>query len=154
MLSGIPAHTMGANKSQFEFIPCPILGPAKAIPRCKEVRDRLMATVKRGCHHRRRCEPESAPEFIEKGGADLIMTLQSGHFRMMGHAPPRRDGGPGGDTTPLAMDPARRRRFPWPEVPGDLRSSRHGSGGGGMWHWLGKVKEMGFSGWFPTHVHG
>jgi predicted TIM-barrel enzyme len=92
-------------------------------------------------------------KFIEKGGADLIIIYNSGRFRMMGHGSTA-----GmmayGDANAIAMEIGEYEVLPIvKEVPvicgvhaTDPRRR--------MWHWLGKVKEMGFSGVnnFPTHT--
>ena len=91
-------------------------------------------------------------KFIEKGGADLIIIYNSGRFRMMGHGSTA-----GlmayGDANAVAMEIGEYEVLPVvKEVPvicgvhaTDPRRR--------MWHWLGKVKDMGFSGVnnFPTH---
>lgn len=92
-------------------------------------------------------------KFIEKGGADLIIIYNSGRFRMMGHGSTA-----GlmayGDANAVAMEIGEYEVLPVvKEVPvicgvhaTDPRRR--------MWHWLGKVKDMGFSGVnnFPTHT--
>ena len=92
-------------------------------------------------------------KFIEKGGADLIIIYNSGRFRMMGHGSTA-----GlmayGDANAVAMEIGEYEVLPVvTEVPvicgvhaTDPRRR--------MWHWLGKVKDMGFSGVnnFPTHT--
>jgi predicted TIM-barrel enzyme len=92
-------------------------------------------------------------KFIEKGGADLIIIYNSGRFRMMGHGSTA-----GlmayGDANAVAMEIGEYEVLPVvSEVPvicgvhaTDPRRR--------MWHWLGKVKDMGFSGVnnFPTHT--
>jgi len=91
-------------------------------------------------------------KFIEQGGADLIIIYNSGRFRMMGHGSTA-----GlmayGDANAIAMEIGEYEVLPVvKEVPvicgvhaTDPRRR--------MWHWLGKVKDMGFSGVnnFPTH---
>ena len=91
-------------------------------------------------------------KFIEQGGADLIIIYNSGRFRMMGHGSTA-----GlmayGDANAIAMEIGEYEVLPIvKEVPvicgvhaTDPRRR--------MWHWLGKVKDMGFSGVnnFPTH---
>ena len=92
-------------------------------------------------------------KFIEKGGADLIIIYNSGRFRMMGHGSTA-----GlmayGDANAVSMEIGEYEVLPVvKEVPvicgvhaTDPRRR--------MWHWLGKVKDMGFSGVnnFPTHT--
>jgi predicted TIM-barrel enzyme len=119
-----------------------------------EVVDRLKATLKRG-------EPIIAAgagtgisaKFIEKGGADLIIIYNSGRFRMSGHGSTC-----GlmayGDANAVAMEIGEYEVLPTvkeiPVVCGVHATDPRRR----MWHWLGKVKEMGFSGVnnFPTHT--
>jgi predicted TIM-barrel enzyme len=120
----------------------------------QEVRDRLDAALKRG-------EPLIAAgagtgisaKFIERGGADLIIIYNSGRFRMSGH------GSTCGlmaydDANQVAMDIGEYEVLPIvEEVP--VICGVHGTDPRRrMWHWLGKVKDMGFSGVnnFPTHT--
>ncbi len=120
----------------------------------QEVVDRLNATLKRG-------EPIIAAgagtgisaKFIEKGGADLIIIYNSGRFRMSGHGSTC-----GlmayGDANAVAMEIGEYEVLPVvneiPVVCGVHATDPRRR----MWHWLGKVKEMGFSGVnnFPTHT--
>ena len=119
----------------------------------KEVVDRLRATLKKG-------EPIIAAgagtgisaKFIEKGGADLIIIYNSGRFRMAG-----RGSTAGlmayGDANAIAMEIGEHEVLPVvEEIP--VICGVHGSDPRRrMWHWLGQVKDMGFSGVnnFPTH---
>ncbi|MBL8826058.1 MAG: phosphoenolpyruvate hydrolase family protein [Planctomycetaceae bacterium] len=118
-----------------------------------EVRARLQAALERG-------QPllgagagtGISAKFIERGGADLIIVYNSGRFRMSGHGSTC-----GlmsyGDANAIAMEIGEFEVLPViDEVPvicgvhaTDPRRR--------MWHWLLKVKEMGFSGVnnFPTH---
>ncbi|MDB6117264.1 MAG: transcriptional regulator [Verrucomicrobiaceae bacterium] len=120
----------------------------------QEVVDRLNATLKRG-------EPIIAAgagtgisaKFIEKGGADLIIIYNSGRFRMSGHGSTC-----GlmayGDANAVAMEIGEYEVLPVvseiPVICGVHATDPRRR----MWHWLGKVKEMGFSGVnnFPTHT--
>ncbi len=120
----------------------------------QEVVDRLKATLARG-------EPIIAAgagtgisaKFIEKGGADLIIIYNSGRFRMMGHGSTC-----GlmayGDANAIAMEIGEYEVLPVvkeiPVVCGVHATDPRRR----MWHWLGRVKEMGFSGVnnFPTHT--
>ena len=120
----------------------------------QEVVDRLNATLAKG-------EPIIAggagtgisAKFIEKGGADLIIIYNSGRFRMMGHGSTA-----GmmayGDANAIAMDIGEYEVLPVvqeiPVVCGVHATDPRRR----MWHWLGKVKDMGFSGVnnFPTHT--
>lgn len=120
----------------------------------QEVVDRLNATLKRG-------EPIIAAgagtgisaKFIERGGADLIIIYNSGRFRMMGHGSTA-----GmmayGDANAIAMEIGEYEVLPVvneiPVICGVHATDPRRR----MWHWLGKVKDMGFSGVnnFPTHT--
>jgi predicted TIM-barrel enzyme len=120
----------------------------------EEVRERLYATLKKN-------QPIIAAgagtgisaKFIERGGADLIIIYNSGRFRMMGHGSTA-----GmmayGDANAIAMEIGEYEVLPVvEEVP--VICGVHGTDPRRrMWHWLGKVKEMGFSGVnnFPTHT--
>ena len=120
----------------------------------QEVVDRLKATLAKG-------EPIIAAgagtgisaKFIEKGGADLIIIYNSGRFRMMGHGSTC-----GlmayGDANAIAMEIGEYEVLPVvkeiPVICGVHATDPRRR----MWHWLGQVKEMGFSGVnnFPTHT--
>jgi predicted TIM-barrel enzyme len=92
-------------------------------------------------------------KFIEKGGADLIIVYNSGRFRMMGHGSTA-----GlmayGDANAIAMEIGEFEVLPVvrevPVICGVHATDPRRR----MWHWLGKVKDMGFSGInnFPTHT--
>jgi len=92
-------------------------------------------------------------KFIEKGGADLIIIYNSGRFRMMGHGSTA-----GmmayGDANAIAMEIGEYEVLPVvnevPVICGVHATDPRRR----MWHWLGKVKDMGFSGVnnFPTHT--
>ena len=119
----------------------------------EEVIERLRDTLGRG-------EPIIAAgagtgisaKFIEKGGADLIIIYNSGRFRMAGHGSTA-----GlmayGDANAVAMEIGEFEVLPVvEEVP--VICGVHGSDPRRrMWHFLGQVKDMGFSGVnnFPTH---
>jgi predicted TIM-barrel enzyme len=119
----------------------------------QEVRDRLQAALDRG-------EPIIAAgagtgisaKFIEKGGADLIIIYNSGRFRMAGH------GSTCGlmaydDANQVAMDIGEYEVLPIVEEVPVICGVHATDPRRRMWHWLGRVKEMGFSGVnnFPTH---
>ena len=120
----------------------------------KEVRDRLQATLDRG-------EPIIAAgagtgisaKFIEKGGADLIIIYNSGRFRMAGHGSTA-----GlmayGDANAVAMEIGEYEVLPIVEEVPVICGVHASDPRRRMWHWLGRVKEMGFSGVnnFPTHT--
>src|SRR5436190_4280315 len=120
----------------------------------QEVRDRLQAALDRG-------EPIIAAgagtgisaKFIEKGGADLIVIYNSGRFRMSGH------GSTCGvmaydDANQVAMDIGEYEVLPVVEEIPVICGVHATDPRRRMWHWLGKVKDMGFSGVnnFPTHT--
>ena len=119
----------------------------------KEVIERLRATLKRG-------EPIIAAgagtgisaKFIEKGGADLIIIYNSGRFRMSGHGSTC-----GlmayGDANAIAMEIGEYEVLPIVEEVPVICGVHATDPRRRMWHWLGRVKEMGFSGVnnFPTH---
>jgi predicted TIM-barrel enzyme len=120
----------------------------------QEVRDRLQATLDRG-------EPiivagagtGISAKFIEKGGADLIIIYNSGRFRMAGHGSTC-----GlmayGDANQVAMDIGEYEVLPIVEEVPVICGVHATDPRRRMWHWLGRVKEMGFSGVnnFPTHT--
>jgi len=119
----------------------------------KEVLDRLHESLKKG-------QPILAAgagtgisaKFIEKGGADLIIIYNSGRFRMAGHGSTC-----GlmayGDANAVAMEIGEFEVLPTvqdiPVICGVHATDPRRR----MWHWLLKVKDMGFSGVnnFPTH---
>lgn len=118
-----------------------------------EVLDRLRATVQRG-------EPIIAAgagtgisaKFIEKGGADLIIVYNSGRYRMAGHGSTA-----GlmayGDANAIAMEIGEFEVLPIVEEIPVICGVHATDPRRRMWHWLLKVKDMGFSGVnnFPTH---
>src|SRR5712664_3070102 len=120
----------------------------------KEVIERLGAALKRG-------EPIIAAgagtgisdKFIEKGGADLIIIYNSGRFRMSGHGSTC-----GlmayGDANAIAMEIGEYEVLPVVEAVPVICGVHATDPRRRMWHWLGRVKEMGFSGVnnFPTHT--
>ena len=120
----------------------------------KEVVARLRATLKKG-------QPIIAAgagtgisaKFIERGGADLIIIYNSGRFRMAGHGSTA-----GlmayGDANAVAMDIGEYEVLPIVEEVPVICGVHATDPRRRMWHWLGRVKEMGFSGVnnFPTHT--
>ena len=119
----------------------------------QEVRDRLQATIdQKKAIIAAGAGTGISAKFIEKGGADLIIIYNSGRFRMSGHGSTA-----GmmayGDANAVAMEIGEFEVLPVvEEVP--VICGVHGSDPRRrMWHFLGKVKEMGFSGEnnFPTH---
>lgn len=119
----------------------------------QEVRDRLQLTVdKKEAIIAAGAGTGISAKFIEKGGADMIIVYNSGRFRMAGHGSTA-----GmmayGDANAVAMEIGEYEVLPVvEEIP--VICGVHGTDPRRrMWHWLGKVKDMGFSGVnnFPTH---
>ena len=119
----------------------------------KEVRDRLSATLSNNkAIIVAGAGTGISAKFIEKGGADLIIIYNSGRFRMSGHGSTA-----GmmayGDANAVAMEIGEFEVLPVvEEIP--VICGVHGSDPRRrMWHFLGQVKDMGFSGVnnFPTH---
>ena len=120
----------------------------------QEVRDRLQAALDRG-------EPLIAAgagtgisaKFIERGGADLIIVYNSGRYRMAGHGSTA-----GlmsyGDANAVAMEIGEYEVLPVVDEVPVICGVHATDPRRRMWHWLLKVKEMGFSGVnnFPTHA--
>ena len=120
----------------------------------QEVRDRLMSTIKKGdAIIAGGAGTGISAKFIEKGGADLIIIYNSGRFRMMGHGSTA-----GmmayGDANAIAMEIGEYEVLPVVEEVPVICGVHATDPRRRMWHWLGKVKEMGFSGAnnFPTHT--
>jgi len=119
----------------------------------QEVRDRLQLTLDQNkaiiCAG---AGTGISAKFIEKGGADLLIIYNSGRFRMSGHGSTA-----GlmayGDANAVAMEIGEFEVLPVvKEIP--VVCGVHGSDPRRrMWHFLGQVKDMGFSGVnnFPTH---
>lgn len=91
-------------------------------------------------------------KFLEKGGVDLIIIYNSGRFRMSGH------GSLAGlmaycDANAVAMEIGEYEVLPVVEETPVICGVHASDPRRRMWHWLGRVKEMGFSGVnnFPTH---
>lgn len=119
----------------------------------QEVRDRLQQTLdQKKAIIAAGAGTGISAKFIEKGGADLIIIYNSGRFRMSGHGSTA-----GlmayGDANAVAMEIGEFEVLPVvKEIP--VVCGVHGSDPRRrMWHFLGKVKDMGFSGVnnFPTH---
>lgn len=118
-----------------------------------EVIERLHAALRRG-------EPIIAAgagtgisaKFIEKGGADLIIIYNSGRFRMAGHGSTA-----GlmayGDANAVALEIGEFEVLPVVEEVPVICGVHATDPRRRMWHWLLRVKDMGFSGVnnFPTH---
>jgi len=119
----------------------------------KEVIERLRATLDRG-------QPILAAgagtgisaKFIERGGADLVIIYNSGRFRMAGHGSTC-----GlmayGDANAVAMEIGEYEVLPVVEEIPVICGVHATDPRRRMWHWLLKVRDMGFSGVnnFPTH---
>lgn len=119
----------------------------------QEVRDRLQQTLDAGkAIIGAGAGTGISAKFIEKGGADFLIIYNSGRFRMSGHGSTA-----GlmayGDANAVAMEIGEFEVLPVvEEIP--VLCGVHGSDPRRrMWHFLGKVKDMGFSGVnnFPTH---
>src|SRR5215208_2096258 len=120
----------------------------------KEVIERLRATLKTGgAIIAAGAGTGISAKFIEKGGADLLIIYNSGRFRMMGHGSTA-----GmmayGDANAIAMEIGEFEVLPVVEEVPVICGVHATDPRRLMWHWLGKVKEMGFSGVnnFPTHT--
>src|SRR4026208_2329005 len=120
----------------------------------EEVRERLHATLKKGSAIiAAGAGTGISAKFIEKGGADLIIIYNSGRFRMMGHGSTC-----GmmayGDANAIAMEIGEYEVLPVVEEVPVICGVHATDPRRRMWHWLGRVKEMGFSGVnnFPTHT--
>jgi predicted TIM-barrel enzyme len=119
----------------------------------KEVVERLRATLKKGnAIIAAGAGTGISAKFIEKGGADLLIIYNSGRFRMMGHGSTC-----GlmsyGDANAIAMEIGEYEVLPVVEEVPVICGVHATDPRRRMWHWLGRVKEMGFSGVnnFPTH---
>jgi len=92
-------------------------------------------------------------KFIERGGADLVIVYNSGRFRMAGHGSTA-----GmmayGDANAVAMEIGEYEVLPVVEEIPVICGVHATDPRRRMWHWLGKVKDMGLSGInnFPTHT--
>jgi len=120
----------------------------------KEVIERLHATLKKGdAIIAAGAGTGISAKFIEKGGADLVIIYNSGRFRMMGHGSTC-----GmmayGDANAIAMEIGEYEVLPVVEEVPVICGVHATDPRRRMWHWLGRVKEMGFSGVnnFPTHT--
>jgi predicted TIM-barrel enzyme len=120
----------------------------------EEVRERLRATLRKGeAILAAGAGTGISAKFIERGGADLIIIYNSGRFRMMGHGSTA-----GmmayGDANAIAMEIGEYEVLPVVEEVPVICGVHATDPRRRMWHWLGQVKEMGFSGVnnFPTHT--
>ncbi|CAA9392316.1 MAG: TIM-barrel signal transduction protein [uncultured Phycisphaerae bacterium] len=119
-----------------------------------EVIERLHATLRRGeAIIAAGAGTGISAKFIERGGADLIIIYNSGRFRMAGHGSMA-----GlmsyGDANAVAMEIGEFEVLPVVEDVPVICGVHATDPRRRMWHWLGRVKEMGFSGVnnFPTHT--
>ena len=119
----------------------------------QEMRDRLQATLDRGeTIIAAGAGTGISAKFIERGGADLLIIYNSGRFRMSGHGSTA-----GmmayGDANAVAMEIGEFEVLPTVEEIPVICGVHATDPRRRMWHWLLKVKEMGFSGVnnFPTH---
>ena len=145
--------SLSSNCFRFKNMPNPWTGKGNPYTR-KEVRERLMDTIKNGdAVIAAGAGAGISAKFIEKGGADLIIIYNSGRFRMMGHGSTC-----GmmayGDANAIAMEIGEYEVLPVVEEVPVICGVHATDPRRRMWHWLGKVKEMGFSGVnnFPTHT--
>jgi predicted TIM-barrel enzyme len=120
----------------------------------EEVVERLHATLRRGeAIIAAGAGTGISAKFIERGGADLIIIYNSGRFRMAGHGSMA-----GlmsyGDANAVAMEIGEHEVLPVVEEVPVICGVHATDPRRRMWHWLGRVKEMGFSGVnnFPTHT--
>jgi len=119
----------------------------------QEVIDRLQATLDQGkAIIAAGAGTGISAKFIEKGGADLIIIYNSGRFRMAG-----RGSTCGlmayGDANAIAMEIGEHEVLPVIEEIPVICGVHATDPRRRMWHFLGQVKAMGFSGVnnFPTH---
>ena len=119
-----------------------------------EVIERLRATVARGeAIIAAGAGTGISAKFIEKGGADLLIVYNSGRFRMAGHGSTA-----GlmayGDANAIAMEIGQYEVLPVVEEIPVICGVHATDPRRRMWHGLGEVKAMGFSGVnnFPTHT--
>ena len=119
----------------------------------KEVVERLRSTLRKGLPIiAAGAGTGISAKFIERGGADLIIIYNSGRFRMAGHGSTC-----GlmayGDANAVAMDIGEFEVLPIVEEIPVICGVHATDPRRRMWHWLLRVKDMGFSGVnnFPTH---
>src|SRR4051812_24892116 len=135
------------------IMPNPWTGKGNPYTR-EEVRERLRAMLRKGnAVIAAGAGTGISAKFIEKGGADLIIIYNSGRFRMMGHGSTA-----GmmayGDANAIAMEIGEFEVLPVVEEVPVICGVHATDPRRRMWHWLGRGKEMGFSGVkkFPTHT--
>jgi predicted TIM-barrel enzyme len=134
-------------------MPNPWTGKGNPYPRT-EIIERLRATIARGeAIIAAGAGTGISAKFIEQGGADLLIVYNSGRFRMAGHGSTA-----GlmayGDANAIAMEIGQYEVLPVVEEIPVICGVHATDPRRRMWHWLGQVKEMGFSGVnnFPTHT--
>src|SRR5712692_6694157 len=133
-------------------MPNPWIGKGNPYTR-KEVVERLRHTLKDGkAIIAAGAGTGISAKFIERGGADLLIIYNSGRFRMSGHGSTC-----GlmayGDANAVAMEIGEYEVLPVVEEVPVICGVHATDPRRRMWHWLLRVKEMGFSGVnnFPTH---
>jgi predicted TIM-barrel enzyme len=135
-----------------DHMPNPWTGKGNPYTR-QEVLARLRATLDRGqAIIAAGAGTGISAKFLEKGGVDLIIIYNSGRFRMAGH------GSTAGlmaycDANAVAMEIGEFEVLPVVEETPVICGVHATDPRRRMWHWLLRVKEMGFSGVnnFPTH---
>ena len=149
----LPSATLTTLTPSHTTMPNPWTGKGNPYTRL-EVVERLRNTMSKG-------QPIIAAgagtgisaKFIERGGADLVIVYNSGRFRMAGHGSTA-----GmmayGDANAVAMEIGEYEVLPVVEEIPVICGVHATDPRRRMWHWLGKVKDMGFSGInnFPTHT--
>ena len=134
-------------------MPNPWTGKGNPYPRTKVI-ERLRDTMSKGkAIIAAGAGTGISAKFIERGGADLVIVYNSGRFRMAGHGSTA-----GmmayGDANAVAMEIGEYEVLPVVEEIPVICGVHATDPRRRMWHWLGKVKDMGFSGInnFPTHT--
>src|ERR1700741_3764390 len=140
MVFSHPAPRFVIRQPSFPIFTMPNPWTGKGNPYTREEgRERLRATLAKG-------------DAIIAAGAGLIIIYNSGRFRMMGHGSTA-----GmmayGDANAIAMEIGEYEVLPVVEEVPVICGVHATDPRRRMWHWLGKVKDMGFSGVnnFPTH---
>jgi len=151
---GLRALRVSLSKNdQYPSMPNPWTGKGNPYTR-KEVLERLRATLKKGqAIIAAGAGTGISAKFIERGGGDLIIIYNSGRFRMAGHGSTA-----GlmayGDANAVAMEIGEFEVLPIVQEVPVICGVHATDPRRRMWHWLLKVKDMGFSGVnnFPTHT--
>ena len=155
MVDPFPTSTLDASESSAKTTDMPNQWTGKGNPYTRsEVVERFNDTLSKGqAIIAAGAGSGISAKFIEKGGADLIIIYNSGRFRMMGHGSTA-----GmmayGDANAIAMEIGEYEVLPVVEEIPVICGVHATDPRRRMWHWLGKVKDMGFSGVnnFPTHT--